>query len=88
MRTTKVYRADDYSHNMGDIIGFFATKEEAENEITYARSTNIGDGDFSQITEFEIPSHHLNGIELSDTQTMLSDAIWGAGELINEYYFN
>lgn len=87
MKNVKVYRADDYYNNMGDIIGFFASKEEAESELEFSEPTNVGDGTFSQITEFEIPESKLKNVELSDTERMLEEDIWGSGEIINDYYY-
>lgn len=87
MKNVKVYRADDYNNNMGNIIGFFASKEEAEIELEFSESTNVGDGTFSQITEFEIPESKLKGVCLSDTERMLEEDIWGSGEIINDYYY-
>lgn len=87
MKSVKVYRADDYYRNMGDIIGFFASKEEAESEIEFTEPTKMGDGNFSQITEFEVPESKLEGVEFSDTERMLEEDIWGSGKITNEYYY-
>lgn len=87
MKNVKVYRADDYYNNMGDIIGFFQSKEEAEIWLEFTEPTNVGDGNFSQITEFEIPESKLEGVELSDTERMLKEDIWGSGEIVNDYYY-
>lgn len=88
MEKVKVYRADDFHNSIGNIIGFFASKEEAESEIEFSEPTNVGDGSFSQITEFEIPESKLEGVELSDTERMLEEDIWGLGEIINDFYYN
>ena len=87
MDNTKIYRADDYMNNFGDLIGFFLTKEEAESEIVFSNPTNVGNGTFSQITEFEVESSKLEGIDINDNEAMLSGEIWGAGEIINNYYY-
>lgn len=87
MKNVKVYRADDYCNNMGNIIGFFASKEEAESELEFSNPTNVGVGTFSQITEFEIPETILEGVEFSDTERMLEEEIWGSGDIINDYYY-
>jgi len=88
MKTTKIYRADDYTNNMGDLIGFFTSKEEAESEIEFSNPTNVNDGTFSQITEFEVNSNKLEGVYISDNEIMLSEEIWGDGKIINDYYYN
>ena len=88
MKTTKIYRADDYTNNMGNLIGFFASKEEAESEIEFSNPANVSDGTFSQITEFKIDSNKLEGVDISDNEIMLSKEIWGDGKIINDYYYN
>ena len=88
MKTTKIYRADDYTNNMGDLIGFFTSKEEAESEIEFSNPANVNDGTFSQITEFEVNSNKLEGVYISDNEIMLSEEIWGDGKIINDYYYN
>ena len=88
MKTTKIYRADDYTNNMGNLIGFFTSKEEAESEIEFSNPTNVNDGTFSQITEFEVNSNKLEGVYISDNEIMLSEEIWGDGKIINDYYYN
>lgn len=87
MANVKVYRADDYFDNMGSIIGFFPSKEEAEKELEFSEPTYEYDGNFSQITEFEIPESKLESIDLSDTGRMLEEDVWGSGEIINDYYY-
>ena len=87
MTTTKIYRADDYYNNMGDLLGFFSTKEDAESELEFSNPTKIGDGTFSQITEFEVESSKLESVEISDNETMLSEEIWGNSHIINDYYY-
>jgi hypothetical protein len=88
MENTKIYRADDYTNNMGDLIGFFSSKEEAESEIEFSNPANVGDGTFSQITEFEVEGSKLEGVELSDNEAVLSEKIWGSGIIINNYYYS
>jgi len=82
-----IYRADDYYKNMGNIIGFFATKEKAEREIEFTTPVKVADGTFSQITEFQISEEAMQDIELSDTKRMLEEDIWGSGEIINDFYY-
>jgi len=87
MKNVKGYRADDYYNNMGNIIGFYESKEEAERELEFSEPTNVADGSFSEITEFEIPESKLEGVDFSDTQRMLEEDICGSGEIINDYYY-
>ena len=87
LKNVKIYRVDEFNDNMGNVIGFFASKEEAESKLEFSSPTNTGDGTFSQITEFEIPESKLEGVELSDTERMLDEGVWGSGEIINDYYY-
>lgn len=82
---TTLYRADDYEGNMGDLIGFFKTHEEAEDEIEYKKEVNSTEGNFSQITELEVPSSYLIDVDIRDSYEMLP--IWGDGEIVNNYYY-
>ena len=84
---TKIYRVDDYYRNAGDLVGFFLTKEEAESETEFTTSCDVGDGTFSQIIEFEVDSDVLKGIDLADNEAMLSERIWGSGDILNEFYY-
>jgi|GEM_PF-3735925 len=87
MKTTKIYRSDDYTNNNGNLIGFFTSKEEAESEIEFSNPIKIWDGTFSQITEFEVDSNKLEGVDISDNEAMLSEEIWGSGEITNTFYY-
>lgn len=85
MKKIRIYRADQYTDNMGDLIGFFLSKQEAESNIEFTVQSEVGDGTFSQITEFEVESERLNGIDIKDNNTMLD--IWGDGEIGSEFYY-
>lgn len=88
MKKIKLYRADEYYKNSGDLIGFFTSKEDAEAEIEYSTLTTKGEGTFSQITVFEVDESKLEGIEIEDTERILDEDIWGASEVVEELYYS
>lgn len=85
-----VYRADSYRANMGDLRGFFLTKEDAMHALRVEDSEEVdfAEGDFEQITLFGVAPHDLDGVDLGDDKAMLSEAIWGNGNIIETFYFN
>ena len=87
MKKTTLYRADDYYKNSGDIVGFFSTKEDAESEIEFSKPTTQREGTFSQITEFTIHSSAIKDVDVSDTERMIEEDIWGEGDIVNDYYY-
>lgn len=87
MQKVTIFRADDYDHNHGELQGFFSTLEEAEGRIERETSCKYAEKNFSQITEFKISKDALEGVELSDTDRMLEEDIWGAGEIIRNHYY-
>jgi len=84
-----LYRADDYTNNMGMLKGFYSSIEEAEANIEYSEacSYQTESGSFSQITEFTLPANVLEGVNIKDTKRMIEEDIWGAGEIIKDYYY-
>ena len=86
-----LYRADDYQKNMGSLIGFYTTKEEAEAALEHKSPVAQADGTFSQITEFEVPDKAMQGIDIAEhienNERMLSFDIWGSGKIVNTYYY-
>jgi len=87
MKTVTIFRADNYYNNAGNLEGFFLNKEDAESVLDYSSPVTIGDGNFGQITEFEVIEEALEGVDVNDTKKMLSEEIWGNGELTNNYYY-
>jgi hypothetical protein len=87
MKTVTIFRADNYDNNMGNLEGFFLNKEDAESVLDYSNPITIGDGNFGQITEFEVCEEALEGVDINDTKKMLSEEIWGSGEVTNNYYY-
>ena len=85
MKTTTIYRADDYTNNMGDLLGFFENLEDAKNELEFSNETKIGDGTFSQITEFTVLTSEFEKGNIEDRDFMME--IWGEGEIVKDYYF-
>jgi hypothetical protein len=87
MKTVTIFRADNYYSNAGNLEGFFLNKEDAESVLDYSNPVTIGDGNFGQITEFEVSEKVLEGIDINDTKKMLSEEIWGSSEVTNNYYY-
>jgi hypothetical protein len=87
MKTVTIFRADNYDNNAGNLEGFFLNKEDAESVLDYSNPVTIGDGNFGQITEFEVSEKALEGIDVNDTKKMLSEEIWGSGKVTNNYYY-
>jgi len=85
MKTTTIYRADDYQNNMGDFLGFFTNIEDAKDELEFSNEAKIGDGTFSQITEFTVLTSEFEKGEIEDRDFMME--IWGEGEIVKDYYF-
>lgn len=83
----KLYRADNYYDNMGNLEGFCLSFEEAKEILDFNNPSNVGDGDFGQICEFEVEDEVMEGVDINDTQKMLSEEIWGNGKNYNETYF-
>ena len=86
METTKIYRADDYYNNMGQFLGFFTDIEDAKDALEFNNETKIGDGDFSQITEFTVSTSEFEKGDINDREFMMK--LWGESEMLNKYYFN
>jgi len=70
------YRADNYTHNMGELAGFFDTLEEAlANLDKYETVTNEPqDGTFGQVTAFEY-----------NDDASIWEA-WENGNILNDWY--
>lgn len=85
-----VYRADSYRSNMGDLRGFFLTKEDAMYALRVEDSEEVdfAEGDFEQITLFGVAPHDLDGVDLGDNEAMMAESIWGNGNIIDTFYFN
>lgn len=86
----RVFRVDNYDNGFsGNFVGFYLSKDDAESncEFNNFHGTNQPEGDnpFSQITEFEV-SDNLK-FDINDTKEMMSDEIWGEGEIIEDYYY-
>jgi len=86
METTTIYRADDYYKNMGQFLGFFTDIEDAKDALEFNNETKIGDGDFSQITEFTVSTSEFEKGDINDREFMMK--LWGESEMLNKYYFN
>lgn len=78
-----LYRADDYTRNMGDIVGFYESKKQAEVDIKYRKRSNGADGNFSQITKFQVVTEEQ--IDTDDYDQMMS--LWEEGEIIRDYFY-
>lgn len=78
-----LYRADDYYRNMGDVVGFYESKEQAEADIKYKTPANGADGNFSQITEF---SSDVFWYPDTDNRNEMMK-LWENGEIINTYFY-
>ena len=87
MKKETIFRADDYFNNMGNFLGFFETKEEAEDELTFTNETETQHDNYSQITEFQVDSRKLCNVKISDNEKMLSYDIWGDADIIKNYYY-
>jgi len=85
MRTTTIYRADNYFNNMGNLLGFFESIESAKNELEFSNEAKVADGTFSQITEFTVLTSEFKKGKIKDSEFMAK--LWGVGEIVNEYYF-
>ena len=83
MNTATIFRADNYKNNFGDLVGFFTSKEDAFGYLDHIIPSNVGDGDFSQITEFT--SNMPDDVEISDNKQMLD--VWSNGEIVDTYFF-
>ena len=85
-----VYRADSYRADMGDLRGFFLSKEAAMYALRVEQSEEVdfSEGDFEQITMFGVSPDVLDGVDLGDNEAMLVESIWGAGNMIDTFYFN
>ena len=84
---TIIYRADDYENDFGNLVGFFGSMEKAKQEIEYSNPVRLGYGNFSQITAFEIEYDKVKDVDISNNKLMLSDEIWGSGEITDTFYF-
>lgn len=85
VKTTTIYRAGDYTNNTGDFLGFFNNFEEAKNELKFSDEAEIGDGTFSQITEFTVLTSEFEKGDIEDKDFMME--IWGEGEIVKDYFF-
>ena len=87
-----VYRADNYSQNTGDFQGFFLDLELAKRACEYKEPVEMADGNFSQVTEFEVK--WLEEMPEVDKYGRLDNDVifqlWEDGnksEIIKDYYF-
>lgn len=86
MKTTTLFRADDYTNNMGDFLGFFTTLEDAKSELEFSNEINSAqDGTFSQITEFTVLTSEFEKADEFNKDEMMK--LWGEGEIIKDYFF-
>lgn len=86
MTTTTLFRADDYTNNIGDFLGFFTTLEDAKSELEFSNEVdNAQDGTFSQITEFTVLSSEFEKADEYNKGEMMK--LWGEGEIVKDYFF-
>ena len=85
MKTSTIYRADDYTNNMGDFLGFFHNLEDAKSELEFSNEVKRADGTFSQITEFTVFTSEFEKGEIEDKEFMME--LWGESEIVTDYYF-
>ena len=86
MKTTTLFRADDYTNNMGDFLGFFTTLEDAKSELEFSNEVHSAqDGTFSQITEFTVLTSEFEKADEFNKDEMMK--LWGEGEIVKDYYF-
>lgn len=78
-----LYRADDYYRNFGDIVGFYESKKQAEVDIKYRKRSNGADGNFSQITKFQVVAEEEINTEDHDQMMRL----WEEGAIIDTYFY-
>ena len=85
METTTIYRADNFTNNMGDFLGFFDSIEDAKSELEFSNEVITADNKFSQIAEFTVLTSELEKGEIEDKDFMMK--IFGESKIIKYYYY-
>ena len=85
MKTTTIYRAEDYKTNMGNFLGFFYNLEDAKSELEFSNEVKMANCTFSQITEFTVLTSEFEKGNIEDISFMME--LWGEGEIVKDYYF-
>ena len=84
----KLFRADNYVQNTGNLEGFFVSRNFAERFCDHKIPVKSAEGNFSQITEFECPPAHLIPNEFGMIEKMAATELWENGEIITNYYYH
>lgn len=89
MSKVTLFRVDNYNGNNVNLAGFYLDIDTAKSAAEFSESVDKcpNGGEYSQITEFTSPADVINNAGMLTTQRILEDNIWGAGEIINYYYF-
>lgn len=81
----RLFRVDEYQRNMGSILGFTADYNYAVDLLAAEGLVHVAsdaDGNFGQITEFEVPD---GDYDTEDQSQMM--ALWSDGEIVKNFYF-
>ena len=91
MKTLTIYRADDYNDAIGNLVGFFPTLEEALQavEFTNEEADEDSQGSFphSKITVFKVDSKFEGELDFNNREQMLSEEVWGNGDILTDLYY-
>jgi hypothetical protein len=80
-----IYRADDYFQNMGNIVGFYPSLDDALEEIANKIPSRPIEGNFSQVTSFEMDASQLMWLDYDPA--VILETVWPDVEIIETLYY-
>ena len=88
MTNVIIYRADDYTNSIGNLVGFYEDIEDAKQNLECREpSPSCHQYPHSQITAFKVDSKLAEALDLKDNERMLEEDVWGSGEIVSNYYY-